>query len=182
MDNGKKIALFCSSSGTISEKYNEAAREAVREICARGFTVVSGGTVKGTMGVVGDEVRNCGGRHIGILPHFMSYCQYPELDTTIWTGTMAERKEKMREGTSAVIALPGGIGTLDEVIEVHVLAKLGKYSGKVIALNVDGFYDPLKSLLDHYVNTGMMAPSDRDLMLFPGSVDELAFILDKLDM
>ena len=180
MDNGKKIAIFCSSSYTISQKYNDAARQAVRLICGKGFSVVSGGAVKGTMGVVADEVRKCGGTHIGVIPHFMEQYCYPDLDELIWTDTMSVRKEKMREDTSAVIALPGGIGTLDEVIETHVLAKLGRYTGKVIALNIDGFYDPLKSLLDHYVETEMTAPKDRDLLLFPSTVEELSTILDNL--
>ena len=91
---------------------------------------------------------------------------------------MSERKELMRKGTCAAVALPGGIGTLDELVETHVLAKLGKYHGKVIAFNVDGFYDPLKALLDHYVDSGMLNPSDRDLLLFPETVEELSAILD----
>ena len=86
---------------------------------------------------------------------------------------MSERKEAMRAGTCAAIALPGGIGTLDELIETHVLAKLGKYEGKLYALNLDGFYEPLKQLMDHYVATGMMTPRDRDLLQFPDSVEEL---------
>ena len=91
----------------------------------------------------------------------------------IWTDSMSTRKECMREDTVAAIALPGGIGTLDELIETHVLCKLGKYQGRVFALNLDGFYNPLKALLDHYVNTGMMDPQDRELLKFPDTVEEL---------
>jgi hypothetical protein len=87
---------------------------------------------------------------------------------------MAERKERMREGTSAAIALPGGIGTLDEFIESHVLVKLGQYAGKLLVLNIDGFFDPFKALLDHYEATGMLEPRDRALILFADSVAELA--------
>ena len=178
MDREKKVVVFCSSSYSIPQKFNDVAREVVRLLCGRGYGVVSGGAVKGTMGVVADEVVRCGGTHTGVIPRFMEQYLYPQLDTLIWTETMSERKELMRKGTCAAIALPGGIGTLDELVETHVLAKLGKYSGKVIALNVDGFYDPLKALLDHYVDTGMLNPSDRDLLLFPETVKELAAILD----
>ena len=181
MEREKKIVVFCSSSYTILEKYNQAAREVIDEVCKRGYAVVSGGAVKGTMGVVADEVRKCGGVHIGVIPRFMEEYVYPDLDTLIWTDTMSERKELMREGTVAAIALPGGIGTLDELIETLVLAKLGRYHGKVIAFNVDGFFDSLKALLDHYVQTNMLSPADRDRILFPETVSELSAILDTLD-
>ena len=125
------------------------------------------------MGVVADASMRCGGRHIGIVPRFMRDVKFPGLSEVVWTDTMSERKEAMRAGTCAAIALPGGIGTLDELIETHVLAKLGKYEGKLYALNLDGFYEPLKQLMDHYVATGMMTPRDRDLLQFPDSVDEL---------
>ena len=91
---------------------------------------------------------------------------------------MAERKERMREGTCAAIALPGGIGTLDEVIGTLTLAKLDKYDGKILALNLDGFYNPLKALLDHYVATGMLDQRSRNLIEFPDTVSELVGHLD----
>ena len=169
----RKAVVFCSASYDIDPKYNEAAREVVRALHAYGWTLVSGGSFRGTMGAIADEMDRLGGEHIGILPRFMKGLEYPHLTELVWTDTMAERKERMREGTSAVIALPGGIGTLDELIETHVLAKLGKYEGKLYALNLDGFYEPLKHLMDHYVATGMMTPRDRDLLQFPDSVDEL---------
>ncbi len=173
----RKIVIFCSASNDIDPKFNQAARNLVRAACSLGYTIVSGGTVKGTMKVVADEVVACGGSHIGILPRFMAVYHYPALTRTIWTETMAERKEKMREGTNAAIALPGGIGTLDELIDTLTLAKLGIYRGRVIALNIDGFYDPLVSLLDHYVTTGMLDSESRSLIDFPSSVEELAELL-----
>ena len=130
------------------------------------------------MGAVADEVARCGGRHIGVLPRFMEQYKFPGLDLVIWTDTMAERKERMREGTCAAIALPGGIGTLDEVIGTLTLAKLDKYDGKIYALNLDGFYNPLKALLDHYVATGMLDQRSRNLIEFPDTVAELVGHLD----
>lgn len=169
----KKVVVFCSASYDIDSKYKEAAREVVLALHSYGYSVVSGGCIKGTMGVVADASMRCGGRHIGIVPRFMRDVKFPGLSEVVWTDTMSERKEAMRAGTCAAIALPGGIGTLDELIETHVLAKLGKYEGKLYALNLDGFYEPLKHLMDHYVATGMMTPRDRDLLQFPDSVDEL---------
>ena len=108
MDREKKVVVFCASSYSIPQKYNDVAREVVRLLCGKGYGVVSGGAVKGTMGVVADEVVKCGGVHIGVIPRFMEQYLYPQLDTLIWTETMSERKELMRKGTCAAIALPGG--------------------------------------------------------------------------
>jgi uncharacterized protein (TIGR00730 family) len=170
----RRAVVFCSASYDIDPKYNEAAREVVRALRAYGWTLVSGGSFRGTMGAVADEMERQGGCHIGVLPRFMAGLEYPRLNELVWTDTMAERKERMREGASAVIALPGGIGTLDELIETHVLAKLGRFQGKIYALNLDGFFEPFKALLDHYEKTGMLDARDRGLVVFADTVEELA--------
>ena len=175
--NEKKAVIFCSASGKIDPRYNQAARDVVRVACLYGYTLVSGGTVKGTMGVVSDEAAAAGGRHIGILPRFMAGLEHPSLSETVWTDTMSERKELMRRGVSLAIALPGGIGTLDELIETLVLVKLGRLRATVVAYDVDGFWQPLKALLDHFVAEGMLEPGDRELIHFPGSVEELKELL-----
>ena len=173
----RKAGIFCSASYTIDPIYNEAARETVHALHRLGWTVISGGTVKGTMGVIADASAACGGRHIGVLPRFMEPLVHPALSGTVWTETMSARKEKMREDADIVIALPGGIGTLDELIETLVLRKLGRWQGRIFALNVNGFYDPLAALLDHYVATGMLEPHDRALIAFPRTVEELTTLL-----
>ena len=86
---------------------------------------------------------------------------------------MSQRKDRMRENTVAAIALPGGIGTLEELIETHTLRKLHKYEGPIYALNLDGYYEPLKSLFAHFVATGMTAQADIDLVAFPETVEQL---------
>jgi len=174
---GRKAVVFCSSSYDIDPKYEAAAREVVRALHAYGWTLVSGGSFRGTMGVVSDEMDRLGGKHIGVIPRFMKGLEYPRLSELIWTETMSERKERMREGTSAVIALPGGIGTLDELIETHVLAKLGQYGGRLFALNLDGFYEPFRALLSHYEAAGMLSPKDRELIVFADTVEQLAAYL-----
>ena len=169
----RKAVVFCSANYGIDPKYNEAAREVVRALHAYGWDLVSGGSFRGTMGVIADEMERLGGGHIGVIPRFMKGLEYPHLTELVWTDTMAERKERMREGTSAVIALPGGIGTLDELIESYVLVKLGRYDGKLLVLNAGGFFDPFKALLDHYVETGMLAPADRALIHFADTAEAL---------
>ena len=161
----RKAVIFCSASYGLDPKYGMAAREAVRALHALNWTIVSGGSFRGTMGDVAEEAYRCGGRHIGVIPRFMT-----EL---VWTDTMSQRKEAMRAGTRAAIALPGGIGTLDELIETHVLAKLGRYDGRLYALNLDGFYEPFKRLLDHYVAADMLDADSRRLIRFPETVEEM---------
>lgn len=173
----KTAVFFCSASNKIDPKYNDLAREAIRAACAAGYDIRSGGTVKGTMKVICDEARACGARVTAAIPHFMIGLEYPDLDECEWTPTMSTRKESMREGTCLAVALPGGIGTIDELIETLVLAKLGKYDGKVTALNYEGFYDPLKVLLDHFVTTGMMEQKDRDIISFPETIEEFKSVL-----
>ncbi|MGM9741311.1 MAG: TIGR00730 family Rossman fold protein [Candidatus Cryptobacteroides sp.] len=173
----RRLVVFCSASNDIDPLYNRAACDFARSACAKGYEIVSGGTVKGTMGVISKAVEKCGGVHIGILPRFMEEFAFPGLSTLVWTDTMSGRKEKMREGTCAAVALPGGIGTLDELVETLTLAKLGKYSGKIMALNIGGFYDKFIELLDFYVSTGMLDEASRNLISFPATVEELIDML-----
>ncbi len=174
---GKTAVFFCSASFDIDPKFNQAARDFVRAACLRGYTIASGGTTKGTMKVVVDTARECGAPTKGVLPRFMDEVVHPDLDELIWTDTMAQRKELLREGASLVVALPGGIGTLDEYIETLTLSKLGVFKGKVIAVNVFGFYDKLKELLDYYVGTGMLDAATRVRACFVETVEEFEALL-----
>ena len=173
-----KIAVFCSASFEIDPKYNKVARDFVRAASLRGYGIVSGGTIKGTMGEISDELHACGGYHLGVIPRFMEQYVYPDLTEVIWTDTMAQRKTLLREGTCAVVALPGGIGTLDEVIETFALVHLKQYFGKIFILNHEGFYEPLRQLLRHYVDTKMMTEETMSKIIFAQTPDE---ILDALE-
>ena len=169
----KKIAVYCSASFEIDPKYNKVAREFVRAASLRGYGVVSGGTIKGTMGEISDELRLCGGYHLGVIPRFMEQYVYPDLSEAIWTDTMAERKSLLRKDTCAVVALPGGVGTLDEVIEVLALVHLKQYFGKIFLLNHEGFYEPLRNLLQHYVDTKMLSEATMEKVIFAQTPEEI---------
>ena len=92
---------------------------------------------------------------------------------------MAERKTLMREGADAVVALPGGIGTLDEFIETMTLRKLERYMGELYVLNIKGFYEPFRQLLDYYVSTGMLDAESRALVHFVPDAETLAGLLGR---
>lgn len=173
----KRAVIYCSSSFDIDPAYNEAARRIVRAACLAGYDIVSGGSWRGTMGHVCDEALQHGVQVIGVLPRFMKGFEHPRLTQCIWTDKMSERKDVMREGTSLAIALPGGIGTMDEIAETYCLAKLGRYPGRVVLFNMDGFYDPFKQQLDLYQEKGMLDAAARRLVFFPETVEELETLL-----
>lgn len=175
----KRIAVFCSASFEIDPKYNKVAREFVRAASLCGYGIVTGGTVKGTMGEVSDELASIGGWHRGVIPRFMKDKVYPGLTETVWTDTMAQRKVLLREGTSAVVALPGGIGTLDEVMDTFACIHLKQYDGRIFMLNYDGFYEPLKALLQHYVDQKMLVPETRAKIRFADTVEQLMEMLQE---
>lgn len=175
---GRRIAVFCSASFTVDPKFNSVTAEFARKAVAAGHVIVSGGTVKGTMGVLSDTLAACGGTHIGVIPGFMEQYVHPSMSEVIWTDTMALRKEKMRELADVVVALPGGIGTLDEFIETLTLKKLKRFDGEMYALDTDGFYGPFKALLEHYVATDMLEREVFDMVKFPATPDELLKMLE----
>ena len=174
----KKLAVFCSASSEIDPQFNKVARDFVRAASLRGYGIVTGGTIKGTMGAVSDELSKMGGYHLGVIPRFMKEYVYPDLSEVIWTDTMSERKNLLRKDTVGVVALPGGVGTLDEVIETLALVHLKQYFGKVLILNHNGFYEPLRALLKHYLDMGMMSQETFDKVIFASDAKEL---LDKLE-
>ena len=175
----KSVVVFCSASNDIDPKYNRAARDTVRALCDLGYGIVSGGSFRGTMGYVSDAVAEKRGWHKGVLPLFMQGLQYKALDQLVWTETMAQRKEEMRLGTVAAVILPGGIGTMDEFFETFTLLKLGRYKGRILALDLDGFYEPLKALLDHMVAEGMLEVDARSMVTFHPTPEALAEAMGK---
>jgi len=113
-----------------------------------------------------------------VLPRFMEEFKHSDLTKLIWTDTMSQRKDLMRQyGADLAVALPGGIGTLDELFETYTLAKLGKYHGKVVAYNCYGFYNGVKDLMDFYVKEGMLDAQTRAMLHFPASIEEFEALL-----
>ena len=174
----KKIAVFCSASYNIDPQYNKVARAFVRAASLCGYGIVSGGTIKGTMGEISDELASCGGYHLGVIPRFMEQYVYPGLSEVIWTDTMAERKTLLRKDTSAVVALPGGIGTLDELMETFALVHRKQYDGRIFVLDHEGFYEPLRNLLEHYVKTGMLSQETMNKIGFADTPQQLLEMLN----
>ncbi|GAT31621.1 hypothetical protein TSACC_215 [Terrimicrobium sacchariphilum] len=161
------LCVYCGSSFGISDAYAAAATE-LGTLCAqRGITIVYGGGGVGLMGLLADAALAAGGKVIGVIPYAMVAEErgHRGLTELIPVNTMHERKARMAELADAFVALPGGIGTLEEVIEAYTWLQLGLQIKPVALLNVGGFYDPLVSFLDHACGEGFLSPSHRDMLI-----------------
>jgi uncharacterized protein (TIGR00730 family) len=149
-----KIAVYCGSSSGNDPGFIESARALGKWIGENGHTLVYGGASKGLMGAVSNAVIEAGGKVIGVIPDvaIIQARKHTGLTELIETKSMAERKSKMIELADAFVALPGGIGTLDEVTEVMSLSSLGIISGPIVLFDTNGYYRPLKAVLDNILS------------------------------
>lgn len=147
----KGVVVYGASSREIDERYMEAARQAGRLLARRGVPVISGGGRGGIMQAVTEGALEEGGVAVGVLPDFMMErgWNHPGLTHTLSTGSMHERKATMAALSRAAIAMPGGVGTLDELFEIITWRQLSLYKGTVVICNVEGFYDRLLEHLEY---------------------------------
>lgn len=152
------IAVYCASSSAVDTIYKELARETGRLIAQAGYTLVCGGGAAGLMAEAIEGAVDAGGEAIGVLPEFMleKKWNHPRLTRMLPTPSMHVRKDTMARLSRAVIALPGGIGTLDELCEMMTWHQLGLFSGPVVILNYNGFYDPFVEMLRKMQALGFM--------------------------
>ena len=171
--SGSAICIYCGSSPGTDPAYMESAREIGTLIAERGLKLVYGGGDVGLMGAAADAALAAGGEVIGVIPQDIldkevGHGGITELHTV---DSMHERKMKMASLSDAFIALPGGIGTLEEIIEVLTWSQLGFHTKACGVLNINGFFDPLFQLLDHMVDKRFLTPEHRDELLVADSVE-----------
>lgn len=185
------IAVFCGSSMPRNKEIVEAAAALGRRIAQEGHTLVYGGSNLGLMGVVSGAALEAGGHVVGVIPNLFSddIIHSQRVSELVRVGSMAERKERIMEACDAFIALPGGIGTLDEVSEVMVANQLqivnnrraldGSYKTKpMILLNIDGYYNPFLEQLRLTKEEGLMR-SDAGLVSADSVEDIFSFLSPK---
>ena len=175
----RRVCVFCGSSPGALPDYAAAARRFGAMLAERGVGLVYGGGSVGLMGVLADAVLAAGGEVVGVIPRALQarevgHAALPDLRIV---ETMHERKALMAELADGFVALPGGLGTLEELFEVWTWAQLGIHAKPVALLNVAGFYDPLLALLDHMAREGFVRPQQRAMVLV---ADEPAALLDRL--
>lgn len=153
-----RICVYCASSAKVDKIYFDAAERLADEFAKNGVEVVYGGGASGLMGTLADTMLKHGGKITGILPKFMVEVEWEHkgVDNMIMTDTMHERKAKFMEGVDALVALPGGSGTLEELLEAITLKRLGQFTKPIIILNTKGYYEPLLKMFDKAVQENFM--------------------------
>ena len=170
----ERICVFCGSRPGNRPEYLEAARRLGRLLAERGIGLVYGGASVGIMGALANAVLN-GGEVIGVIPHALAKHElaHDHLTELRVVSSMHERKALMAELSDAVIALPGGFGTFEELFETITWAQLGIHRKAMGVLNVGGFYDGLLLLVEHAIDEGFVPARDRELILAAAEPDVL---------
>ena len=170
-----RICVYAGSNPGADPAYAEAAADLARTLAGRGVGVVYGGARVGLMGILADTALEAGGEVIGVMPQDLvdreiGHTGLTELHVV---ASMHERKALMAELSDGFVALPGGAGTLEELIEVYTWSQLGLHAKPMGVLNVNGYYDGLAALLDHAVQEGFLRPQHREAMHTASSPAEL---------
>lgn len=171
----KRITVFCGSSPGVESIYASEAFHLGEKLAERGIELVYGGANVGLMGAVANGVLSKGGEVIGVLPHHLKEKEiaHDRLTQLILVETMHERKKRMDELSDAVIALPGGYGTLEELFEMLTWAQLGLHKKPIGLLNINGFYNSLIELLSKMVGEGFLKSANVDMLLVSEDINEL---------
>jgi uncharacterized protein (TIGR00730 family) len=157
------VCVYCASSRSCAAEYHQAARRLGAVLAERGLTIVFGGGAVGSMGALADGALSRGGRIIGVLPRFMQELEWghPALSELRLVEDMRTRKHLMLTESQAVVALPGGCGTLEELLEAVTLKRLGLYLNPIVLVNTRRFFDPLLALLSSAIGERFMDPRHR---------------------
>ena len=166
MNKIKSICVYCGSQAGNNSIFMESAQILGESMAQNGIRLVYGGGDRGIMGAVSDAVRNNGGLITGVIPDFLIKVEGERTvdsddEDLVITTNMHERKQKMFEEADAFIALPGGIGTLEEIVEIMTWAQLDRHTKPILLLNVNGFWDPLLELLEHMKSAGFLHHSEK---------------------
>ena len=159
----QNICVYCASSSQVKEEYYTAAAQLGRLLVAEGHRLVYGGGHRGLMGKIADTVLESGGEVTGIMPRFMTEVEWNHTGVTemILVDSMHERKEKMAAMADAVVALPGGCGTMEELLEVITWKRLGIFTKPIVICNTNGYFDPLIEMLNRSVDENFMREEHR---------------------
>jgi uncharacterized protein (TIGR00730 family) len=176
----KRVCVFAGSSAGVRSEYLEAADQLGRALAMRGVGLVYGGARVGLMGAVADAVLAGVGHVTGVIPRALieKEVAHTGLSDLRIVDSMHERKALMADLSDAFVALPGGLGTLDELFEIHTWAQLGMHSKPIGILNVDGYFDGLMSFLEHAVSERFVRADHRAMLIVE---DEPAALLERLE-
>ncbi len=175
MNKLKSICVFCGSNNGNDPAVAKAASELGMLFARRGITMIYGAGKIGVMGSIAESALENGGKVVGVIPEFLKLKEVVHLGLTelVTTENMHQRKMKMQEVSDGFIALPGGMGTLEELFEIVTWLQLGLHQKPIGVLNVNGFYDPLIVLLENMVEKGFISSNNYNLLLIDDNLDGL---------
>jgi uncharacterized protein (TIGR00730 family) len=175
------ICVFASSSSRIDDEYGVAATSLGKSLAEAGTDVVYGGGGIGLMGRLADAVLANGGKITGVIPVFMKEegWDHPAVSEMIITSDMGERKKRMFELADAVVALPGGVGTLEELTEAITLKQLGLFHGPIIILNTLNFYKSFIEFLEHMISGNFLRYEHKSMWEVASTAEEVIALLNK---
>ena len=175
----QKVCVYCASSKQAHLQYYQSATELGVLLAQNGIEIIYGGGAVGSMGALADGALSANGKVTGIIPKFMVELEWshPSISDLVIVETLHERKQRMIEGADAVIALPGGTGTLEELFEAITWKRLGLYFNPIIILNTRGYFDPLIDLLERSVTEKFL--DNRHLRMWT-VVDEPSQVLEAI--
>jgi len=181
VNNVKRLAVYCGSAPGSDPIFSEATRATASAMVSRGVDLVYGGGRLGLMGLIADSVLSEGGRVYGVIPSALVDLEVAHTGVTelFHVANMHERKAKMTDLADAFLALPGGIGTLDELFEAWSWNVLGYHAKPFCLLNVGGFWDGLIQFMDHATESGFLSASRRKQLLVAATPEEALELLDE---
>ena len=182
MNTINSVCVYCGSSTGRGESYLAAGRKLGNALAEAGLRLVYGGGTKGIMGAVAAGCLENGGKVTGIIPRFLMNKEATEsalstLDDLIVTEDMHQRKHLMFDHSDAFVALPGGIGTVEEIVEIMTWAQLGRHEKPIVFANIGGFWEPLLSMLDHMRSEGFIHTAYRVNPLVIDQVEQIVPML-----
>lgn len=171
----RSLCVYCGSSSRGSPRHHLAARELGHALAARHIELVYGGGHVGVMGTVADAVLDAGGRVTGVIPRHLYDLEVAHSGVTelLLVDSMHERKNLMFERADGFVVLPGGLGTLDETIEVVTWRQLGLHDKPIVVVDIDGYWAPLRALVDAVIVGGYATPASRQLFTMVAAVEQV---------
>ena len=160
-----QVCIYSASSDKVAQSYFNDTAVVAKQLVQAGVTIIYGGGGSGLMGHIANKTIEYGGKVIGVMPEFMREVEWAHknLNEIHFVADMHARKKRFLENTDAVVALAGGCGTLEELLEVITLKRLGLFTKPIIILNSNGFYDPLIEMLERCIEQKFMAPKHRNI-------------------
>lgn len=180
MTSFRSICVLCGSGEGNAPAYRAAAVAMGREMAARKIRLIFGAGSIGLMGAIADAVIEAGGEAIGVIPEFLIRYEvgHKRLSRLVVTDSMHERKRRMFEMADAFVVLPGGLGTLDETFEIVTWKQLRLHAAPIVILDVDGYWTPLRALIDSVIAARFAHPKVADLVTFVSSPEEVLAALE----